>query len=247
MKFCIVHYNTPELTACLCSSIKKQHDNPEIIIFDNSDKRPFKEMAELFGCTYFDNTKGQLINFNAELEKFPERNTKEQKDSGCNFGSVKHALSIDWLCTHLQTDNFILCDSDILLIKPVDFMNDDCICCADVIHITKNVERISPMLAFINAKKMRENGISFFDGHRMHGLVNRKSIYHLYDTGASFLEDIKRIKLFKQINTRSYFVHYGNGSWRHEGKSPMTDGARKNVYENIPFQLWLLKHKEKWG
>ena len=38
IKFCIVHYNTPDLTSALISSIRKQVKNAKIYIFDNSDK-----------------------------------------------------------------------------------------------------------------------------------------------------------------------------------------------------------------
>ena len=227
MKFCIVHYNTPELTACLCSSIKKQHDNPEIIIFDNSDKRPFKEMAELFGCTYFDNTKGQLINFNAEIVKHKRRMSYDQKRSGCNFGSVKHSMSIQYLIDNLD-ESFILLDSDILLKKPIDFIDENFACVSDIIIVNKRTRfsRISPMLAYINVPLIKKHKIRFFDANRMHSLDVR---HFDYDTGASFLEDIKKIKSFKHLNTSSYFVHYGHGSWQN------------NFYKG-----WLVKHLRLW-
>ena len=62
MKFVIVHFNTPELTGCLCGSIRKFHPEAEIVIFDNSDKRPFKNIETLCDV-YYDNTQEQLLDF----------------------------------------------------------------------------------------------------------------------------------------------------------------------------------------
>lgn len=223
MKFCIVHYNTPELTACLCGSIIKQHDNPEIIIFDNSDKRPFKEMAELFNCVYYDNTQGQLINFNEEIEKFPERNAKEQKELGCNFGSAKHSMSVQWLLDNLD-DEFILCDSDILFKKPVDFVDKNKLCVSDVDEYwkQKNIFRIYPFIAYMNTPLIKDKHIRFYDGNRMHGLQSTGR-YWMYDTGASFYEDVLACgqDLHKRINYNDYIIHFQSGSWRTFDKSKL--------------------------
>lgn len=54
--FVIVHYNTPELTTCLCKSISKTHDSYNIVLFDNSDRFKF-ENVDMFDITYIDNTK----------------------------------------------------------------------------------------------------------------------------------------------------------------------------------------------
>lgn len=242
MKFCIVHYNTPELTACLCSSILKLHENAEIVIFDNSDKRPFdKKLADV----YYDNTKGQIIDFEKELKKYPDRNIKEQQQTGVNFGSAKHSMSIDWLCKNIK-ENFILMDSDILLKRKVDFEDENFICVADIIKIKSDIERISPMLAYINTKKMHENGITFFDGKRMHGLCKITERYLYYDTGTSFLEDIRKKGLFKKYDLTDYYVHYGNGSWRNSDKSKCAADTKK-PYENISYKAWLMKYVSLWS
>ena len=60
MNFVIVHFNTPEVTTCLIRSIFKFHTDAKIIVFDNSEKRPFEKII----CdTYYDNTKNQIIDF----------------------------------------------------------------------------------------------------------------------------------------------------------------------------------------
>lgn len=244
--FCIVHYNTPELTTCLCSSIIKNHPDAKIIIFDNSDKIPFTNI-KLFNITYYDNTKEKIIDFNKELLKYPNRDIEDQTKSGCNFGSAKHSMSIDWLCKNVN-ENFILMDSDTLLLKPIDFIDENYICCSDIVNVRKGIDRIRPMITYINVKKMKENHISFFDGNRMHALCKRNSsIFWFYDTGASFYEDVKKINLFKRIMAQDYIVHYGKGSWR-SVKNNNTGG--RNIdgksYENIAYQMWLLKYKSLW-
>lgn len=239
--FAIVHFNTPELTTCLCGSIIKNHPDAKIVIFDNSDKKPFpKDDIEII---YIDNTKGQIINFEKELSKYPNRNIDEQTRSGCNFGSAKHSMSIDWLCKNLN-ENFVLLDSDILLKRPIDFINENVMCLSDIIHVTGNVNRICPMLAFINVKLMNKKGISFFDGNRMHSLCNRNTLYFWYDTGASFYEDCIKNNSFMQISFDKYAIHFGNGSWRQNNKKPVN--VDKMQYENIPYNVWLMKYKELW-
>ena len=67
----IVHFNTPNLTECLVKSINKFSPDSNIYIFDNSDKLPFT--AKFDNVTIFDNTKGEIIDFDKWLEKYPNR------------------------------------------------------------------------------------------------------------------------------------------------------------------------------
>ena len=63
----IVHFNTPELTEAAILSIRKHGGKDyRIVVFDNSDKRPFpkRENVEII-----DNTQGKIINFDLELAK----------------------------------------------------------------------------------------------------------------------------------------------------------------------------------
>lgn len=233
--FAIVHFNTPELTSCLCGSILKHHSDSKIVIFDNSTYRPFDK--DLFiNMVYYDNTNGHIINFDKELQKYPEREITKQKNSGCNFGSVKHSLSIEWLCTNLN-ENFVLLDSDVLLKRPIDFIDENYICVSDTIKVYEKY-RISPMMAYINVSKMKEYNMHFFDGKRMHSLT--KEMFK-YDTGMSFYEDCCKVKLFKKINSKDYIEHYGNGSWRNN-HCKLTD----NSYKNISYKEWLLILRDLW-
>ena len=69
----IVHYNTPELTEAGILSLRKHGgmDWP-VTVFDNSDRKPFKK-KKMKGVKVIDNTKGKVIDFEAELAKYPDR------------------------------------------------------------------------------------------------------------------------------------------------------------------------------
>ena len=62
----IVHYNTPEITEAAIWSLRKHGgEDYDVFVFDNSDECPFT--AKMKGVTVFDNTKGQIIDFEKEL------------------------------------------------------------------------------------------------------------------------------------------------------------------------------------
>ena len=64
----IIHFNTPELTEALIKSIRK-HGGEEykVVIFDNSNERPFTKKMK--GVKVINNRKGQIIDFEKELAK----------------------------------------------------------------------------------------------------------------------------------------------------------------------------------
>ena len=112
----IVHYNTPELTeACIYSIRKHGGEKYHITIFDNSNERPFTKKME--GVTVIDNTKGQVIDFNKELAKYPK--AKHGQING--YGSDKHMLSVQKLWD-LIPEGFLLLDSDVIIKQSVDHM-----------------------------------------------------------------------------------------------------------------------------
>ena len=68
----IVHYNTPELTEAAILSLRKHGGKDyQVLVFDNSDARPFTKKMD--GVTVIDNTQGQVIDLDAEVRKFPDR------------------------------------------------------------------------------------------------------------------------------------------------------------------------------
>lgn len=228
MTFVIVHFNTPELTTCLCSSIYKHHPDAKIILFDNSTTRPFVEHS-LFNIDYKDNTKGQLINFDTVLNNYPIDTFIKNLN---NLGSAKHALSIDYVIKHLDVDEVCLLDSDILIKKPLDFFDSTYITIGELsndkqilFNNKRRMQRIFPHCQYINVNQIRGKNISFFDANRITGI----DISPLdYDTGASFYEDVKNEKI-KFIRLDDYVIHFGAASW-----------------ENKNYKQWLISNKEYW-
>ena len=90
----IVHFNTPELTEAAIQSVRKHcQEDYQFLIFDNSDKRPFK--TKMKGVKVIDNTKGQVIDCEKELAKYPDKEWEMAKRS--NHGSAKHIMSVQKL------------------------------------------------------------------------------------------------------------------------------------------------------
>ena len=246
----IVHYNTPELTTALIWSIRKHGGQDwQVTIFDNSDARPFAlpRCSHLGEVSIIDNTKGQIIDFEAELSKHPNRDPGQWAvDRGCNFGSAKHMMSVQWLMDNALKDaDFLLMDSDILIKKDPSlmFMPDECavgyiqtwqVAC----NRGKN-DRLCPFLLYINAPLCRKGGARFFDPDRCWGLNgDENDPCNWYDTGASFLEDIKTKKpacrgkvLNREIYT-SFFEHFQKGSWQNNGLDTQ--------------KAWLKKYERLW-
>ena len=65
----IIHFNTPELTMAAIGSLLKNGGGPfRVVVFDNSDQRPFEGATNV---QVFDNTKGHLAPL-MRPTKFPE-------------------------------------------------------------------------------------------------------------------------------------------------------------------------------
>ena len=224
----IVHYNTPELTEATIKSIRKHGgESYRIVIFDNSDERPFR--SKMKGVEVVDNTEGQIINFDKELAKFTEKDDSIGVCGKCIHGSTKHTISVQKLWD-LIPGGFLLMDSDILLKDTVDFMFmfDQC-CCGHIQESSKSgnpfgIARLVPFLLWINVPMCVNGGARFFDPKRTWGLLpgGRKNRNNWYDTGASFLEDIRTLKPQchgKRIDIRPLMVHKQSGSWNKHGVS----------------------------
>ena len=237
----IVHYNTPELTEATILSVRKHGgENYRIVIFDNSTERPFTK--QMPGVEVIDNTKGQYIDFDKELAKFPDKEDEIGVWGKCIHGSTKHMMSIQKLW-ELLPGGFLLMDSDILLKENVDFMFmwDQC-CCGHVQEAYKQgnpfgIDRLVPMLCWINVPMCLNGGATYFDPTRTWGLLpgGKANRNNWYDTGAAFLEDIKTKKPQchgKRIDIRPLMEHLQSGSWNNSDRK-VQDG-------------WLEKHADLW-
>lgn len=234
----IIHFNTPELTEAAIMSLRKQTGTMyDVTVFDNSDKRPFT--AKMDGVKVVDNTQGQIINFDEELAKYPDKCWELAWRS--NYGSAKHIMSVQKLW-ELIPDGFILMESDILLTRNINFLWDEqYAACGKVAWFrgrTREKDRLLPFLCYINVPLCVANGARYFDPKRCWALSpgGMSNPANWYDTGASLLEDIVKTKpqlvarLYRDLD--HYYLHYTGGSWR---KSDL-----KNQ------KAWLEAHRNLW-
>lgn len=227
----IIHYNTPYLTECLVRSINLFVEDAVVYIFDNSNEKPFT--AKFDNVIVFDNTKGQIINFDKWLEKYP--NKKKSGGRLNKWGSAKHCYSVE-KCMELINDGFILLDSDVLLKRDVSNLIDDkTIFTGEVItQPNSSVKRVLPFICYINVKMCKENGVHYFDDNYMHGLW-KNGVADRYDTGGGFYIGAKNYPS-RPIKYSEYVVHFGHGSWNKIGKKPQ-----------YTFEEWLKIFKKYWS
>jgi len=233
---CTVHFNTPLLMDALVKSIEMHVPNYHLYIFDNSDKEPYHTNNK--NITIIDNTKGQIIDFDKWLEKYPNRvNSCEITKT---FASAKHCYTIQ-KCIDLIDKNFILLDSDILLKQDITPLFDE-----RYIYVGQTIQqpsfevyRIVPFLCFINVDECKRKKIPYFDENYMHGLnccrITNKG--DLYDTGGAFFLYTRNSK-YKEINLNDYIVHYQRGSW----------AKNHDKFKNrITHEQWLEQNKQLWS
>lgn len=235
----IVHYNTPELTSAAIRSLFKQCGRDwRVTVFDNSDRRPFRRRMK--NVTTIDNTKGQVIDFAALLDRFPSRERSIGCARGCDFGSVRHMASVQKLWDILP-DGFVLMESDILIRADISPLILKDYACAGFVQQSQpgnlyGIGRLMPMLCWINVPLCRAAGARYFDPMRSYGLLGGfRTKGNWYDTGAAFLEDVRRLKPAlkgRHIDIRGMIEHYKSGSWK---------GNDREAHK-----AWLEEHKELW-
>lgn len=233
----IIHYNTPELTKAAILSLRKHGGASwQVVVFDNSDQRPWTEAME--GVSRIDNTKGKYVDFEKELAKYPDKQMEYNRIA--NFASVKHMLSVQKLWD-LIPGGFILLESDVLLRKDISFLWDERFAACGKVQWFhgRRIERdrLIPFLCYLNVPMLKKHGARYFDPKRSWGLMKDDSNpCNWYDTGACVLEDI--IKTKPALVCRNYpdlekcYVHFANGSWR-----------RNNKEDHIK---WLNEHQDLW-
>ena len=259
---CIVHYNTPELTKAAVLSIRKQGGGDyRVVIFENScdaklahgesrEARPFaglladEQTRKALGeVEIIDNSRGQLVDFDAELAKY-KKDKDQGYSKGCNFGSVKHMLSVEWLLQNME-EPFVLMDSDILLKAPIDDMFDDqytAIGATDSGMNVYGISRLIPFLCYINAPECRRLGLHYFDPDRAWAIIGGKVLYGKhYDTGASFNEDLKKCPQakVKHIDITKKMIHMGSGSWLWKHKTDEWLAANAWLWQESPSRVAL--------
>lgn len=123
--------------ACIRSILRHtDHDTIyKIIVFDNShaDKKFILDNdLEQHSIEVLDNTTGQIIDFDSILAENQHRLDKNAGSARFNYASLKHARSIQYLIDICSTNFMVLLDSDTLLKKDIDFIDDKLITAADV-------------------------------------------------------------------------------------------------------------------
>jgi hypothetical protein len=246
----IINFNTPELTEAAILSLRKHGGGDyKVVVFDNSTDVDFPAMdglpvrktkarpftKKMKGVRVINNRKGQVIDFAAELAKYPD---KHPRHSLCNdWGSTKHILTVQKLW-ELIPEGFVLMESDILLKKPIDNFFDERYsvvgyCQKAQPHNKFHLGRMLPMLCWMNVPMLTKEGARYFDPERswmLHPGEDDKRNW--YDTGACLLDDIMKMRPRLKglhVDIRDYVVHLGSGSWH--GKD-----ATK----------WLEQHADLW-
>ena len=224
----IIHYNTPELTrACIGSLIYNGgvEDRLHIVVFDNSDEKPFGFAG---GVTVIDNTQGQVIDFDEELAKFPDRDMTIGCAKGCEFGSAKHMMTVQKLW-ELIPQGFVLMESDVLIKKSIAnlWQTEYATVGHNQLAQPQNpfgIGRICPMLCYMNVPLLTKHGAKYFDEKRTYGLLpgGRENRNNWYDTGAVLFEDIVNTKPWlrgKHVDIKELVEHFGSASWRKNDKA----------------------------
>ena len=224
LNVCIVHYNTPKLTACTVRSLLKCNPNAHIVVFDNSDKLPFMPMD---GVEIIDNTSGQLINFKTWLDGFSDK-----MPTNNDWASAKHCYTIQWLIDHTD-EPFILMDSDVLVRRDVTELWDITQAFVGEVRMHKSyyirLERVMPFICFINVPMLKSSGVTYYNFPKMYALTS-KSPDIGYDTGAWFLEDCKNHSLpYRTVPIDPYILHLKSGSWQ-----------KRNT------EAWLAENRSLW-
>lgn len=209
------NFNNDTITGLMLQSFFKQVNwyIPTIIV-DNSNTHPISDNYKtLFNV--FDNT-----NFKC---------TPDYKNASKN-----HASSIDYILkNHITTDYVLLCDNDVLFKPEIlqllqQYTNYDAI--GEVGKDWCPPDRLFPYCCIINVAKFKKEHLSYFDNMRCcyemaypvvnKIVVNNKVIktYNklLFDTGASFYEDIRYEWNIHEIKLSDYIIHYQHGSSLHE-------------------------------
>ena len=247
----IIHFNTPELTEAGIKSLRKHGgEDYRVIVFDNSatltlpdgkviQARPFT--AKMKGVEVIDNTRGQVIDFDKFLAKYPDRNPSVGIYKSSVWGSAKHIVTVQKLW-ELLPEGFVLMESDIMIKKPIDeFFREEYSFVGFVQKHQKgnpfDVPRIMPMLCWMNVPMLTRESARYFDPNRCWGLkADRNDRGNWMDTGACLLDEVlkKRPRLKGlHVDIRLFVEHYGGGSWKQD---------------NLNAQMaWINSHRQLWA
>lgn len=215
----ICNFNTTKLTNTVLKGLFQFSECKKIIVLDNSDKEKFQldKNIDARKIEVLDNTQQKYINFNKLLSTYPLSFDCKKN----NYASLKHTMSIQFLLNICTTKYLLLCDSDIIIKKKIDFIEDGYATIADIeetgqasqnMNTNLGKNRFMPFMQLFNMKQINLHKIKYFNINRIHGIKQGM----LYDTGASLYEDIIERKHlpYKQIKLDEYITHLAHGSWK---------------------------------
>lgn len=226
INICIIHYNTPYALTCLIKSINLHINDAYIYVFENSDKELFVNTFD--NVEIFDNSHGQILDYETILQNYPDRFKTESKNNG--WASFKHCLAID-KCMDLIDDNFVLLDSDVLIKKDFsDLYQEDKIAVGEY---ESSYERLAPYICFINVNLCKKHNIRYFNEDYILGIKPYKD-KQKYDTGSYFYKEIKKYD-YKTIKIENYIVHYQSGSF-----------SSNLISKKTTLNEWVNNFKQYW-
>ena len=198
----IVNFETTALTnACIRSIIKnvKMFDY-DVLVLDNS--RPQNKFS-LDCCTQknikiIDNTQQKYLNFDNIIKSMSDVKTGQH-------AAFKHACSIQFLINSCTTETLVILDSDVLLYKDLDFIDNRYVTCSYIqvkwISPSTKIVRYTRFIPFIqsfNIKLLKKHKLKYFNPCAIIDGKGCNSSH--YDTGSFFYEQVLKLKLpFKHI------------------------------------------------
>ena len=179
------------------------------------------------GVRLLDNTNGNLVDFNAMLNRYPDK-----IPTACNWGSEKHIASVDYLWD-LFPDGFVLMDSDILIKRDFSEFFDDTVAWVGGIEYQPKfwfqAQRLFPFILWINVPMCNKVGIRFFHEGMVYKMSHHGAPY--YDTAGSFFYDCNHAGLEgREVDINDYILHFGAASCGKQGWEQWLND-NKNLYE----------------
>ncbi len=225
---CTVNFNTPDLTRAAILSLRKHTPGCRVTVFDNSDRIPFGTMD---GVRVIDNTRGQVIDFDAFLRQFPYKT-----DARNDWGSAKRCRTVQELFKYFP-EGFVLMDSDVLIRKDITPFFDQRLIFVGEVGVSPyrhrhKIPRLLPFLCWINVPLCWQLGIEYFDPCRCWMLQPDGFIESWYDTGASFLEDCESVWApARHLRIDDYILHFKGGSWTGKNSAQEWLQRHRDLYE----------------
>jgi len=217
-------YNTPQVTENMLKSFLSIHPNTKVLISENSTNDETRCILAKYDIPFFVNSGGL------------------------------HGPSVDLLLEKVKTDYALLVDTDIIFLRSCvpafeEFKKNSLAIMGEIAGDRggkKLHKRVHPWFCFIDLKKIRENGIKFFDAERMR---SRGEIR--YDVGSSFFEDIRKAKLLigNLFGEGYYFKHYEGMSWRvnrYGSKDGDLDTNESDTHNNVALYNYGLQVNERY-